>query len=56
MADKEELTQQNCPTREEARSQDSELAAMGVSKQKSQVNLFAIRGFLLFREVDLNAW
>lgn len=47
MTDKEELTQQNCPTMERARSQGRELPAMGVSKQKSQVNSFAVQGFLL---------
>lgn len=56
MGDKEELTQQNFPTRREAAGSHEELLAMGVSKQKTQVNVFAIKGFPLAREVDLNAW
>lgn len=56
MGDKEELTQQNFPTRREAAgSHGEELLAMGVSKQKTQANMLAIKGFLLAREVDLSA-
>lgn len=42
--------------REAAGSHGKELPAMGVSKQKTQANVVAIKGFLLAREVDLNAW